>query len=116
MIFTLVGWAAAGWWGALVATLTVYVPTSVLTYVVAGAWNRYRGTKVHTALERGLAPIALGLITAAAVVILDTSDTGPLGWTIAVGATALLVWRSIYPLWILAAGGSIYTLGMMLIG
>ncbi len=116
MIFTLVGWAAAGWWGALVATLTVYVPTSVLTYVVAGAWNRYRGTKIHTALERGLAPVALGLITAAAVVILDTSDTGPLGWAIAVGATAFLVWRSVYPLWILAAGGSIYTLGMMLIG
>lgn len=115
MVFTLVGWAAAGWWGALIATLTIFVPTSIVTYMVAGAWNRYRGTAVHTALERGLAPIALGLITAGAVVILDTSDTGPLGWAIAVGATAILVWRSLYPLWILGAGGCVYLLGMMLL-
>ena len=35
MLVTLVGWKIAGWWGALVATLALYLPAALLTL---GKW------------------------------------------------------------------------------
>ena len=57
MLVTLIGWKVAGWWGALVATLALFVPSSLLCYGVARVWNRHRGKRWHTALEQGLAPV-----------------------------------------------------------
>jgi chromate transporter len=115
MMVTLVGWKVAGWTGALVASIAMFLPSSLLCFFAARVWNRYRGTRLHTALEQGLAPIGSGLLFAGAVAILRAADTGPLGWTIAAAATALLVWRSFHPLPVLAAGGILYMSGMRLV-
>src|SRR6185503_2438938 len=56
MIVTLIGWKAAGFLGALVATLALYLPSSVLTLVVVKVWGRYSGRAWHSAVQRGLAP------------------------------------------------------------
>src|SRR5215204_3834757 len=42
MLATLIGWRVAGLPGALVATLSLYIPCSVLCFRVAHTWNRYR--------------------------------------------------------------------------
>jgi len=104
-IVTLIGYKVAGWWGALVATLAMVIPSSVLLYGMARVWNRYRGTRLHTALERGLAPIGTGLILAAVIAIMRASDAVVLGWSLLAVSTAVLVWRPIHPLIVLAAGG-----------
>ena len=70
MLTTLIGWKVAGLLGALVATLALYVPCSMLCFGVARTWNRYRGTKWHTAIENGLRPIGAGLMIAGGVMIL----------------------------------------------
>ncbi|MGE0652747.1 MAG: chromate transporter [Alphaproteobacteria bacterium] len=108
MLVTLIGFKVAGWWGALVATLAILLPSSVLLYGMARVWNRYRGTAFHNALERGLAPVGTGLILAGSLAIMRAADAGWVGWTLAAVSTAVLVWRSIHPLLILAAGGAIY--------
>jgi chromate transporter len=108
MVVALVGWKVAGVLGALVAMIAIYLPSSMLCYGLAKVWNRHRGTALHTALERGLIPIGTGLTIAGAIIILRTADTGPLGWLLAAAATAILVWRNIFPLLLLAAGGSIF--------
>jgi chromate transporter len=115
MVVTLVGWKVAAWPGALVAALAIFLPPSLLCYGAARVWNRYRGTRLHSALERGLAPIGTGLLFAGAVAILRAADTGLLGWAIAAAATSLLVWRSFHPLPVLAAGGILYMAGMRLV-
>lgn len=51
MIVTLIGWKVAGWLGAIVASLAIFIPSSVLSYSVGRVWNRYRGAAWHTALE-----------------------------------------------------------------
>lgn len=107
-IVTLIGYKVAGWWGALVATVAMVVPSSVVLYVMARVWNRYRGTRFHTALERGLAPIGTGLILAAVLAIMRAADAAVLGWSLLAVSTAVLVWRSIHPLIILAFGGIAY--------
>ena len=115
MMVTLIGWKVAGWAGAIAATIAIFLPSSLLCYSVARAWNRYRGTPLHSALEQGLLPIGIGLSLSGALTIMRTSDTGLLGWSIAILATALLVWRNLHPLAVLAGGGTAYMLVSMLL-
>ena len=51
MITALIGWRVAGIAGALVATIALYLPAAMLCFLVARIWNRYRGTRLHTAIE-----------------------------------------------------------------
>ena len=82
MLVTLIGWKVAGWWGALVATLALFVPSSLLCYGVARVWNRHRGKRWHTALEQGLAPVGAGLLLAGVVAIFRVSGAGLAAWTV----------------------------------
>lgn len=107
-IVTLIGYKVAGWWGALVATLAMVIPSSLLLYGMGRVWNRYRGTRLHTALERGLAPIGTGLILAAVIAIMRAADAALLGWSLLAVSTAVLTWRSIHPLIVLAVGGALF--------
>jgi chromate transporter len=93
MLVTLIGWHVAGWLGALVATLALFVPSSLLCYAVARIWNSYRGRAWHTALEAGLAPVAAGLILAGVVAIARMSDTNPVWWVVVAVSGAILIWR-----------------------
>jgi chromate transporter len=108
MLVTLVGFRIAGWAGAIVATLATFIPSSILCYGVGRVWNRYRGTRVHAALEGGLAPIGVGLVIAGAIAVLRAAEAGPLGWGVAIGATVILILYKIHPLWILACGGLVF--------
>ncbi len=42
MVVSLIGWRVGGLSGALVATVAVSLPSSALTYLVSGAWHRFR--------------------------------------------------------------------------
>jgi chromate transporter len=115
MLVTLIGWKIAGWPGAIVASIGIFVPSSILCYGVALAWNRYRGTQFHTALEKGLAPVAGGLMLAGALAIIRSSDAGVLGWIVAAASTAVMYWRSFHPLLILVVGGLLYAIANLVI-
>ena len=106
LLATLVGWKLAGLLGAAVASLALFLPSSLLYDAVVRRWDHHRGKRWHSALELGLAPIAAGLILAGALVILRTGDGEPLLWIIAAASAAVLLWRpKLNPLWVLAAGG-----------
>ncbi len=106
LLATLVGWKVAGLPGAVVASLALFLPSSILYYAIARQWSAHRGKAWHSALELGLAPVAAGLILAGSLVILRASGTDPLLWLIAAASTAILLWRpKLNPLWVLAAAG-----------
>lgn len=116
MLVTLIGWKVAGWPGALVASIGIFLPSSLLCYGVTKAWNRARGTRFHAALEQGLTPVAGGLMMAGALAIMRSSDAGPMGWVVAGLSTAVMFWRrTIHPLLILAAGGLLYACVLLLV-
>jgi chromate transporter len=77
MLSTLIGWKVAGWAGALAATVALYLPSSLLVFGAARLWGRWRGSRWHGAIERGLAPIAAGLILAGGIAVLRVSPGGP---------------------------------------
>jgi chromate transporter len=110
MLVVLIGWRIAQWPGALISAVGIYLPSSLLCYGIARMWNRYRGTAFHTTLEKGLAPVGTGLLIAGAWSILRASETGYSGWTIAVLATVILLWRNFHPLLLLFIGGTVYAL------
>ncbi|MBX6745774.1 MAG: chromate transporter [Acetobacteraceae bacterium] len=75
LIAALVGWQAAGLAGALVAALALYVPSSLLLLAI-GHWWRRGDSPLRRVIERGLAPIAVGLIFAGVVTLLQADGAG----------------------------------------
>src|SRR2546421_3820379 len=111
MLSALIGWQAAGWAGALTATVALYLPSSLLVYGVARLWGRWRGSVWHTAVERGLAPIAAGLILSGGIAVLRVSPGGPAIWVAAITSTVLILCRPrLHPLALFVAGGMLFGL------
>ena len=71
LLVTLIGWQAAGWAGALVASVAIFLPSSLLLYGLARLWAHYRDRPWQRAVERGLAPVAAGLILAGSLTVLE---------------------------------------------
>jgi chromate transporter len=105
MLVTLIGWKLSGWPGAAVATVAIFLPSSLLCYRIAKVWNRHRGSRLHRALEQGLLPIGTGLTIAGAIITQHTSGTGATGWLLVLAATIVLMLRNLHPLLVLACGG-----------
>ncbi len=109
MLATLVGFKVAGLTGALVATLALFLPSSVVCFLVSRVWTRYRGQPWHQACESGLAPIGAGLMFSGVLAVLRLGASGPLRpltWCVAAAVAALLTWHKRLHPWGLLAGGA----------
>lgn len=106
IISTLIGWHVAGPAGAVVATLAMFLPASILCYVVVRVWFRFSGRGWHDAVTRGLQPIGGGLILAGAVSVGRMSSAGLLYCGVA-GVSVLMfhLWPRMSPLIVLVLGG-----------
>lgn len=112
LLATLIGWQAAGWLGVLVVSLAYFLPSSVVVYVAAHFWNRWRGSVWHAAVEEGFAPISAGLILAGAFAVLNTGGSGLLPWGTALGVAVGRLWRpNLHPLILLGLGAAVFTIG-----
>jgi chromate transporter len=117
MLATLIGWHVYGWTGAIVATLALFVPSSLLCYGVALVWSRHRGKRWHTALESGLSPVGIGLVLAGVLTILRVGGGGILSWIVALGSAGLLSWQpKLHPLIIFLIGGAVFVAARALTG
>ena len=111
MLAALIGWKAAGWAGAVVATVALYLPSSLVVYGAARLWGRCRGSVWHAAVERGLAPVAAGLLLSGGIAVLRISPGGPTVWAPAIIATVLLLrWPRLHPLALFATCGALFGL------
>ena len=91
LVAALVGWEAAGFAGALAAALSLYVPSSLLLLFVGRWWRRGGEAPLRRAVERGLAPVAVGLIFAGVVTPAQGDGTGWFGVVTIVACTAALL-------------------------
>lgn len=104
LLVTLIGWQVAGWAGAIVASLAIFVPSSLLLYGLARLWARYRGRPWQRAVERGLAPVAAGLILAASLTVIEATPGGWRAWVVALASTLVLTITRVSPFILLGAG------------
>ena len=111
MLCALIGWETEGFAGALIATVAFYLPSSLLIYIAAKIWGHWRGSRWHEAVERGMAPIAVGLLLSGGIAVLRISPAGPLVWVAAVIAAAILIWRpKMHPVPLFIASGAVFAL------
>lgn len=104
---SLIGYQVAGPAGALVAQLGLYLPPAVLLYLCARASDHFAEHPWKRALERGLAPVVVGLILASAVQVGGIALDGPLAVLLAAISTVLLFRTKISAPIIILAGGVI---------
>ena len=108
LLSTLIGWRVDGLAGAIVASLAYFVPSSLIAFTVARVWNRYRGQAWQGVLERGLAPLATGLILSGAFAVLLSASGSISTWLIVAVSAAIFILRpKLGPLPVLLAAGLI---------
>ena len=108
----IVGWAAAGLGGALLASLVAFAPSFLVIGLTADRFDRLRRSGAARAFLDGAGPAAAGAILGAAVPLLDALEET---WQYAVlAAAAVLLVLGRPPIWALAGGaaaGLMSTLG-----
>jgi chromate transporter len=113
LVSTLIGWRVAGPLGALVATGALVGPCALLTWLVAGAWQRFRDRPWRLLVQAGLTPVTAGLVIAAAIVL---SESTALSYrhALVTGISAILLTTTrLHPLWLLAGGAALGAAGVI---
>lgn len=107
MVVGLFGWHVAGLTGMFAAMLAMCGPTSILAYGFFRLRGRLSGALWMRVFERGMVPIAIGLIAASGLLLAGGVADAPLAVAITAGST-LFVWRTRRsPLWVLAVGAGL---------
>ena len=83
MMVAEVGQLVRGIPGALVCALAFFVPTGILTFLVGRLWTRLAQWPWRASIQKGLAPVAIGLAVAGLITFGKGAVTGWL--TLAVG-------------------------------
>jgi chromate transporter len=105
LMFALIGWQVAGFFGAVAATLAISVPAGTLAFVVGGLWHRFRNAPWRRAVQTGLAPITIGLVFSSAFVLSSAADHDWLTFAITAATALLALGTEINPLWLFAVAG-----------
>lgn len=108
LIVALIGWQVAGFWGALTASLAIFVPSSLLVGGVGRWWETHRRSKWSNAIEKGLLPIAVGLLFASSLTIAQFAGLGVIDFITIAATIAVLRFTKIGPYPILLTVGLAY--------
>ena len=104
-----IAWKVAGLLGAIVAMLALYVPSSAICYFMARIWTQSEGRDWHTAMKRGLMPIAAGLIMSGVLALFQLSGGSVLTGAVMIFAAGMLMWkRNLHPFPLLIAGACVF--------
>ncbi|WP_454857800.1 chromate transporter [Rhizobium binxianense] len=110
LIVPMIGWKVAGFTGALVSSVAIFLPSSLLVFGLARYWNNHRGEPWQKAIETGLTPIAAGMVLASSFTLLQAATGGLLAWAVAGLSLIALIFTRINPLYLIAAGGVIFAI------
>lgn len=113
LVVTLIGWEIAGLAGALVATLAMCLPMSIVIYLLFRHWERFRGARWQQAVQIGVGPLAVGLVCSGATLIGSGAGLGPAGWAVAALAVVANLRTRWHPLWLIGAGALIGLAGVI---
>jgi chromate transporter len=113
MVVSLIGWHVAGLSGAILTMVCVAGPSSVLTFLVARAWHRFRDAPWRKAIQKGLLPVTAGLlISSAALLIQATTLDWGLG-LLTVAVTVILLTTKVHPMLLLGAAAVLGAVGVV---
>ncbi|HLZ68153.1 MAG TPA: chromate transporter [Aliidongia sp.] len=112
LMVCLIGFQAAGIVGAVAATIAMCGPSCLLTYFVVRRWERSRNGRLKKIVQRGLAPITIGLIAASAFLLTRAAVHDWLGAALAAGTFALMAATKYNPLWLFGVATALGLVGI----
>ena len=104
---TFIGYRVAGTLGALVATVSVFLPAFILTIAAGSSLRRFRANRQVQAFLRGVTPAVVGLLVAAAWSIGRAGIHTWMGLAIAIVAALVLLRFRLNPVWIMFGAGAL---------
>jgi len=113
---TFVGYRVAGTLGALVATVSIFLPAFLMTVAAASSLKRFRNNEQVQSFLRGVAPAVVGLLLAAALSIGRAGIHSGIGVTIVILAMVALLRFRINAFWVILGAGVIRFLFGLFLG
>jgi chromate transporter len=121
LIVTLVGYGAGlrvggvpcAILGGVIATVAMIVPAASLMYAVTLFWQKAQKSKWRIAVEKGFAPLTVGLILATALVMSRAADHDWRAYLLTGVCTAIFIFTRINPLIVVVVAGVIGYLGVV---
>jgi chromate transporter len=104
ILVSLIGWQLAGLAGLLVATLAIMIPSCSLAWLAGRAVNRWSDRRWIRLMKEGLVPVALGLILASGISMIQTADQDELTVAISLATAGFVVFSRRNPLWAIGLG------------
>src|SRR5262245_2722649 len=113
MYVTLIGWHLAGWMGVAATTIPLLIPATTLTLLVGHLNERYPNAPIGYAIRRGLTPITIGLVFASSTILMRAVNHDWRGYLITLLTVAVVLRKSLNPLWLFAGGALAGILGFV---
>lgn len=109
LMVIVIGYHVAGLGGALIAFAAFFLPACVIAIVTSRVWDHFAGSPWRLAIQRGLAPVVIGLMLAGTLSIARTAIVGEQSQIClafaAVVFVALYFGKKINPALLILAGG-----------
>lgn len=102
---TFIGYRVAGTLGALVATVSIFLPSFLMTVVAGSSLARFHTNKIVQSFLKGVTPAVVGLLVAAGISIGRAGIHSWVGMLIAVIAGIVLVRYRPNAIWVILGAG-----------
>jgi chromate transporter len=121
LIVSMIGYAAGlqvdgvlgGIIGGVIATVSMVVPAASLMYVVTLFWQKAQKSKWRIAVEKGFAPLTVGLILATSLVMSRAADHDWRAYLLTGVCTLIFIRTKLNPLIVVAIAGVIGYFGIV---
>jgi len=112
---TFIGYRVAGTLGALVATVSIFLPSFLMTIAAGTSLRRFRDNQIVQSFLRGVTPAVSGLLIAAAITFGRTGIHTWIGLILALASGVVLVRFRPNPFWVIIGAGLLrFLLGVVL--
>lgn len=107
LMVSVIGYHVAGFLGAALAFVGFFLPCGLITLVVARIWDHFKDSPWRAAVQRGMAPVVVGLMGSGIVAI---AHTAIINWTTVIFAVAVFVvlyrGKKLNPAYLILLGGA----------
>lgn len=112
---TFIGYRVAGTLGAVIATISIFLPSFLMTVVAGSSLARFQTNRIVQSFLKGVAPAVVGLLVAAGISIGRAGIHSWVGLLIAVIAGVVLVRFRPNAIWVILGAGLIrFVLGFFI--
>jgi chromate transporter len=106
-----IGYKVLGLWGALIAALGTFLPSSLMLWGLIHVYRRVSSNTLVQGFLSGVMPAVTGMLLSATVFVGRSAITGPVQIVLAALALCLLLWAKVEPVWLVLGGALV---GMVL--